>query len=408
MVTRSVRTDIPGRSTPCVDEPTSRNSIHAPRGSPVMHLEDQAPLLRGCPDRGGERPAREGPTRCAATCGRCKARRVPRQIRTWSLRRNSRCASTHGVDSRRHLVEQAPLLRGCPEGRGEARKGRGPRVAQQRVGRAQARRVPRRIRTWSLRRKSRCASIHGVDSRRHLVKQAPLLRGCPGRGGRTGKGGAHALHSNVWGDWTRRVPRQIKGLPFGSPLSGREIVGCIHAPAPSALRAPGPAYGCPVLLLQNRRTVGVLIPASEVSITTTTACIPERWPEKAAQWAAFVGGEGLSECIHAPSALRAPGPAYGCPVLLLQNVEPSGFSSPIRGVDHYNNRLHPRTLARKAAQWAAFPGGGGFPPRRYKRLPDFESGTFNHSATSPGGPRRPGTRIIRGSEAGDKSFRSTK
>ena len=27
---------------------------------------------------------------------------------------------------------------------------------------------------------------------------------------------------------------------------------------------------------------------------------------------------------------------------------------------------------------------GGFePPRRYKRLPDFESGTFNHSATSP-------------------------
>ncbi len=34
---------------------------------------------------------------------------------------------------------------------------------------------------------------------------------------------------------------------------------------------------------------------------------------------------------------------------------------------------------------------GGFePPRRYKRLPDFESGTFNHSATSPGGPRRTG------------------
>ncbi len=28
---------------------------------------------------------------------------------------------------------------------------------------------------------------------------------------------------------------------------------------------------------------------------------------------------------------------------------------------------------------------GGFePPRRYKRLPDFESGTFNRSATSPG------------------------
>ena len=29
-------------------------------------------------------------------------------------------------------------------------------------------------------------------------------------------------------------------------------------------------------------------------------------------------------------------------------------------------------------------GRGGFePPRRYKRLPDFESGTFNRSATSP-------------------------
>ncbi len=36
-------------------------------------------------------------------------------------------------------------------------------------------------------------------------------------------------------------------------------------------------------------------------------------------------------------------------------------------------------------------GRGGFePPRRYKRLPDFESGTFNHSATFPGGPRRTG------------------
>lgn len=29
-------------------------------------------------------------------------------------------------------------------------------------------------------------------------------------------------------------------------------------------------------------------------------------------------------------------------------------------------------------------GRGGFePPMRYKRMPDFESGTFNHSATSP-------------------------
>lgn len=45
------------------------------------------------------------------------------------------------------------------------------------------------------------------------VEQAPLLRGCPDRGGeRQAKGGAHALRSNVWGDArnARRVPRQIK------------------------------------------------------------------------------------------------------------------------------------------------------------------------------------------------------
>ncbi|HHA2584433.1 TPA: hypothetical protein ACOECJ_004388, partial [Stenotrophomonas maltophilia] len=45
------------------------------------------------------------------------------------------------------------------------------------------------------------------------VKQAPLLRGCPDRGGeRQAKGGAHALRRNVWGDVrnARRVPRQIK------------------------------------------------------------------------------------------------------------------------------------------------------------------------------------------------------
>src|SRR5690554_705718 len=46
-----------------------------------------------------------------------------------------------------------------------------------------------------------------------------------------------------------------------------------------------------------------------------------------------------------------------------------------------------------SARYAKRPAGGRFaylaeregfePPRRYKRLPDFESGTFNHSATSP-------------------------
>ena len=29
----------------------------------VAHLEEQAPLLRGCPDRGGERPAKGGAQR---------------------------------------------------------------------------------------------------------------------------------------------------------------------------------------------------------------------------------------------------------------------------------------------------------------------------------------------------------
>ncbi len=343
MVTRSVRTDIPGRSTPCVDEPASRNSIHAPRGSPVMHLEDQAPLLRGCPDRGGERPAKGGAhtLRSNVWGDARKARRVPRQIRTWSLRRNSRCASTHGVDSRRHLVEQAPLLRGCPDRGGERPAKGGAHALHSNVwGDARkARRVPRRIRTWSLRRKSRCASIHGVDSRRHLVKQAPLLRGCPDRGGeRPAKGGAHALHSNVWGDArrARRVPRQIKKK------------GCLSAALFLYLAERGGLSG---------------------------ASMHPPLPRYALQ------GQ--------PTAVRF----CSC-----RTVEPRrGFSSPrIRGVDHYNNRLHPPNVGQEKSRpvggfFLYLAERGGFePPRRYKRLPDFESGTFNHSATSPGGPRRTG------------------
>ena len=48
---------------------------------------------------------------------------------------------------------------------------------------------------------------------------------------------------------------------------------------------------------------------------------------------------------------------------------------------------------------------GGFePPRRYKRLPDFESGTFNHSATSPVVPAaRAGGAMIRGRGRRDKA-----
>ncbi len=57
-------------------------------------------------------------------------------------------ASTHGVDLLMQLEEQAPLLRGCPDRRGERQaKGRGPKVAQQRLGRSarSALRVPRQI-----------------------------------------------------------------------------------------------------------------------------------------------------------------------------------------------------------------------------------------------------------------------
>lgn len=45
------------------------------------------------------------------------------------------------------------------------------------------------------------ASTHGVDLLMDLEEQAPLLRGCPDRGGeRQAKGGAQTLHSNVWGE----------------------------------------------------------------------------------------------------------------------------------------------------------------------------------------------------------------
>lgn len=59
-------------------------------------------------------------------------------------------------------------------------------------------------------------------------------------------------------------------------------------------------------------------------------------------------------CVGTPAALEGM-MAYG------QQAE-----RPFRGVR--------RVLAER---------GGFEPPRRYKRLPDFESGTFNHSATSP-------------------------
>jgi len=84
-----------------------------------------------------------------------------------------------------------------------------------------ARRIPRQIKEKGLpfgspllflqRQESHRCPLH--HARNHLEQQAPLLRGCPDRGGeRSAKGGAHRLRSNVWGAArnARRVPRQIK------------------------------------------------------------------------------------------------------------------------------------------------------------------------------------------------------
>ncbi len=178
-----------------------------------------------------------------------------------------------------------------------------------------------------------------IHARNHLEKQAPLLRGCPDRGGeRQAKGGAHALPRNVWGDArnARRVPRQIKEK------------GCLSAALFFYLAERGGLSG---------------------------ASMHPTLPRYALQ------GQ--------PTAVRF----CSC-----RTVEPRReFSSPrIKGVDHYNNRLHlPNVGQEKSRPVGGFllylaERGGFEPPRRYKRLPDFESGTFNHSATSPGGPRRTG------------------
>lgn len=82
-------------------------------------------------------------------------------------------------------------------------------------------------------------------------------------------------------------------------------------------------------------------------------------------------------------ALRACRAACGCPNRQsCRFVEPwSSLPTPLRQI-----RKSPLAGAR-----AYLAERGGFePPRRYKRLPDFESGTFNRSATSPAVP--PGRR----------------
>ncbi len=128
----------------------------------------------------------------------------------------------------------SPSVEGLPrQGRGEAGKGRGPRVAQQRVGRR--------------------------------AKRA-----------------------------SRPAPDKEKGLPKGSPfsLSGGEGGDCRVHPCTrpfratrsrASLRLSGSAPAEP-----SNPVGGSHPPASEMSITTTTACISRTLAKKkAAQWAAF-------------------------------------------------------------------------------------------------------------------------
>lgn len=188
------------------------------------------------------------------------------------------------------------------------------------------------------------ASTHGVDLLIH-------------RGGeRQAKGGAHALRSNVWGGAqraSRPAPDKEKGLPFGSPfsLSGGEGGDCRVHPCTRPFRATRSRAS---LRLSGSAPAepsnpvgGSHPPASEVSITTTITCTPQTLAKKkAAQWAAsfFIWRRG-------------------------------GDSNPRGAINAclISSQVHSTTL----------------PPLR----------------VVPGGP---GTRIIRGSEPDDKSFRPTK
>ena len=128
---------------PVVGRPSNvqagRSTRHPARRKPIDGSEQQAPLLRGCPDRGGERPAREGPERCAARLGRSAQRTShPRQ---W-LREVQPIRHPHGGNPLMDLEQQAPLLRGCPDRGGRGRQGRGPNVAQHVWGEARALRIP--------------------------------------------------------------------------------------------------------------------------------------------------------------------------------------------------------------------------------------------------------------------------
>ena len=108
------------------------------------------------------------------------------------------------------------------------------------------------------------------------------------------------------------------------------------------------------------------------------------------------GGEGGGFTRH----IHVPRPAGGCAV---QNGNPAVLSN----LGSLPLPLHHIRKSPLAGALAYLAERGGFePPMRYKRMPDFESGTFNHSATSPGGfPARAGPCMIRGAPHPDKPTR---
>jgi len=237
-----------------------------PAGTASTHRADlsdasggPSPSVEGLPRQGrGEAGKGRGPHVAQQRVGR-RAERVASRARS--------VQGHYGVIPAAHRTARisrdasggpSPSVEGLPrQGRGEAGKGRGPRVAQQRVGR-RAERVASRARSVQG-HYGVMPAAHPRTARisvMHLEDQAPLLRGCPDRGGeRPAKGGAHALRSNVWGDAqsaSRPAPDKEKGLPFGSPfsLSGGEGGSLSHT-TPKTLAAQDLAPEAPAQGVQG-------------------------------------------------------------------------------------------------------------------------------------------------------------
>ena len=112
-----------------------------------MDLEQQAPLLGAAPTGAGRGWQGEGPERCAATSGVKRAQRTSHLPPAASAKHNR-----SGIPAWRKPIDgsgaTSPSVEGLlRQGRGEAGKGRGPNVAQQRLGRSarSALRIPRQI-----------------------------------------------------------------------------------------------------------------------------------------------------------------------------------------------------------------------------------------------------------------------